>query len=329
MNRQLFRVVRERAGDRCEYCLLPQSAFPLPFQIDHVIAQKHGGETSENNLALACTHCNRYKGPNIAGFDAESGTVVRLFHPRTDVWQQHFEMVGSRIRGKTAVGRVTVTMLALNCPDQLLIRQALLKENAISGSAELPDGFSFSLHGDQLSLAEFGEWIALERRRCPFLNFELSITGTDSLYWLTPHGSGRNESRPRAGVFSVNGGRELVPLSTTSAARGDPLPLAPPVLAGHLTPQVQTSVEQFYQAIERIFESWVNRSSSPHTRRAYRDDIFSFVHFLGIVWPQQAPRLLQVSVFEVQQFREALLEAGAANKTLNRRSARSPPSTNI
>ena len=79
MNRELVRLVWDRAGDRCEYCLIPQFAFPLPFQIDHIIAEKHQGETVETNLALACPHCNRFKGPNIAGLDSASGQLVRLF----------------------------------------------------------------------------------------------------------------------------------------------------------------------------------------------------------------------------------------------------------
>lgn len=94
---------------------------------------------------------------------------------------------------------------------------------------------------------------------------------------------------------------------------------APPLLEGTATPEVRTRVEKFYQAIERIFESWVNRSESAHTRRAYRDDVMTFVRFLGLAWPGEAPALLQVSILDMQRFREALLELGAANKTLNRR----------
>ncbi len=105
MNRKLFLDVQKRAGHNCEYCGLPQSAFPLPFQIDHIRAEKHGGETVEENLALACTHCNRHKGPNIAGFDLETGRIVRLFNPRTDLWEQHFEASGPRLPGRTAIVR--------------------------------------------------------------------------------------------------------------------------------------------------------------------------------------------------------------------------------
>jgi hypothetical protein len=86
-------------------------------------------KTIESNLALACTHCNRHKGPNIAGVDAASGQIVRLFNPRTDSWREHFEADGPHLRGKTAIGRTTVDVLAMNDADQLRVRSALLKED--------------------------------------------------------------------------------------------------------------------------------------------------------------------------------------------------------
>ncbi len=126
-------MVRKRAGGRCEYCLIPGSAFPLPFQIDHVLAEKHGGETAEANLALACPHCNRFKGPNIAGLDPATGQLVRLFHPRSDVWTDHFRMDGARVEGTTPIGRATVDVLAMNADDLRLIRAELIAE---SGTTE-------------------------------------------------------------------------------------------------------------------------------------------------------------------------------------------------
>ena len=127
MNRELARAVRERAAERCEYCRIPQFAFPLPFQIDHIIATQHRGQTILENLALACPHCNRYKGPNIAGVDPDSGQLVRLFHPRTDLWTEHFRFEAERIVGKTAVGRATVHVLAINVPEPLRFRLELLR----------------------------------------------------------------------------------------------------------------------------------------------------------------------------------------------------------
>lgn len=56
MNRELVPQVRERAAGRCEYCRIPQFALPLPFQIDHIVAEQHEGATELSNLVLACPH---------------------------------------------------------------------------------------------------------------------------------------------------------------------------------------------------------------------------------------------------------------------------------
>ena len=128
MNRNLFRCVRRRAGERCEYCRLPAACYPAPFQADHVIARYHGGATESDNLALACIHCNRYKGPNIAGVDPDSGELVRLFHPRRDDWIEHFAWSGTRLSGLTAVGRATIQVLHINGPEMVELRGALAEE---------------------------------------------------------------------------------------------------------------------------------------------------------------------------------------------------------
>jgi hypothetical protein len=58
---RLREQVRARAGRRCEYCLQPEDLAFARHQIDHVIAEKHGGETVLDNLALCCGLCNRRK----------------------------------------------------------------------------------------------------------------------------------------------------------------------------------------------------------------------------------------------------------------------------
>jgi len=100
----------------------------LPFQIDHILAEKHGGETVEGNLALACALCNGFKGPNIASLDPETAELTRLFNPRRDVWTDHFQSESPRLSGKTAIGRATVKALAMKADDLLLIRVELLAE---------------------------------------------------------------------------------------------------------------------------------------------------------------------------------------------------------
>jgi hypothetical protein len=53
---------------------------------------------------------------------------VRLYHPRQDVWREHFQLDGALLVGLTAIGRVTVRVLAMNEPEFLAARQALIQE---------------------------------------------------------------------------------------------------------------------------------------------------------------------------------------------------------
>ncbi|MBK9263649.1 MAG: HNH endonuclease [Polyangiaceae bacterium] len=62
MDASLMALVRKRARSQCEYCRLPAAFSAIPFEIDHVLAQKHGGLTHEQNLALSCFYCNSHKG---------------------------------------------------------------------------------------------------------------------------------------------------------------------------------------------------------------------------------------------------------------------------
>ena len=107
---------------------MPQAFYRSPFQIDHIIARKHGGEAIPDNLALACFYCNTHKGPNVGGFDPETGELVRLFHPRKDRWEEQFRWRGSALVGLTAIGGATVQVLVINDPDYMAVRQALIEE---------------------------------------------------------------------------------------------------------------------------------------------------------------------------------------------------------
>lgn len=48
---------------------------------------------------------------------------VPLFHPRKDVWKEHFTWKGVKIEGLTEIGRATVKSLNLNRPLILAIRE--------------------------------------------------------------------------------------------------------------------------------------------------------------------------------------------------------------
>ncbi len=128
MDRPLQEMVWRRAGDRCEYCRVPQSLDRLPFEIDHIIAEIHDGPTRASNLCLCCFACNRHKGPNIAGIDPESRRIVPLFHPRRHKWSRHFRWDGARLIGLTPNGRATVRVLGINLDHRVGFRRALIEE---------------------------------------------------------------------------------------------------------------------------------------------------------------------------------------------------------
>ena len=121
-------LVRKRASGLCEYCHFPEAQAGLPFQIDHIIALKHDGTSNETNLALACLFCNSAKGPNIAGIDPIEGGIVRFFHPRLDIWSEHFAWQGAWLRGQTSEARATIVVLRINDPAAVAIRESLLEE---------------------------------------------------------------------------------------------------------------------------------------------------------------------------------------------------------
>ena len=120
---KLRRMVRERAGGRCEYCLAPEKLSFQTHQMEHIVAEKHGGATSAENLALACIGCNQCKGADISSIDPMTGELTPLFHPRRDKWREHFELRGLFILPKTAVGRVIVRLLQFNAPERIIERE--------------------------------------------------------------------------------------------------------------------------------------------------------------------------------------------------------------
>jgi hypothetical protein len=133
VERSLAEQVWRRAKGICEYCLLPQEFDRSPFQIDHIIARKHLGGDDLDNLALACFACNNHKGPNVAGIDSNSGEVIRLFHPRLDRWDEHFEWRGAALVGRTPIGRATVAVLEINLPHRIRLREMLIEEGVFPG----------------------------------------------------------------------------------------------------------------------------------------------------------------------------------------------------
>ncbi len=119
-------LVWQWAASRCEYCRLRQSDAPFrTFHIDHIRARKHGGSDDPTNLALACDRCSLCKGYDLMGIDDETDQVAPLFNPRTQDWDEHFQLQGVRINGLTPNGRATVRVCQMNSPRRLRLRAEL------------------------------------------------------------------------------------------------------------------------------------------------------------------------------------------------------------
>ena len=122
---ELRSAVNQRAGRRCEYCLIHEQDAGFPHQIDHIVSRKHGGRSTLENLALACVLCNRYKGTDIASIDSHTGKLVRLFNPRQDRWAEHFRLDGATVETLSAIGGVTASLLRLNATERIAERLVL------------------------------------------------------------------------------------------------------------------------------------------------------------------------------------------------------------
>jgi hypothetical protein len=121
------RFVIERAGGRCEYCQSLAAYATQSFDVDHIFPQSRGGASSPDNLAYACSGCNRHKYSRIAAIDLVEGVQVSLFHPRQHDWYEHFGWNEdyTLVMGLTAIGRATVEALQLNRTGVVNLRRLL------------------------------------------------------------------------------------------------------------------------------------------------------------------------------------------------------------
>ncbi|PSB01301.1 HNH endonuclease [Merismopedia glauca] len=118
---ELRRLVINRADSLCEYCLILETDRPSGCQIEHIISLKHGGPTTEDNLAYACVFCNLQKGTDLGSINWQTGELVRFFNPRRDLWADHFRLDEAIIQPLTIIGEVTARILDFNDRDRLSI----------------------------------------------------------------------------------------------------------------------------------------------------------------------------------------------------------------
>lgn len=121
--------IRQEAGHRCGHCLSPQHLVLGLLEIDHLQPQAANGGDEDDNLWLACRLCNNAKAAQTESRDPVTGRVVLLFNPRRQTWNDHFRWSrdGTRILGRTAVGRATIVALQLNNLIAVMVRRHWVK----------------------------------------------------------------------------------------------------------------------------------------------------------------------------------------------------------
>jgi hypothetical protein len=117
--------IRQLGKNRCGYCLCQQEYVWDILEIDHIFPLAKGGKDDDENLWLICSSCNASKYNKIEAFDKITQKIISLFNPRQQNWHEHFQWNkdGTKMIGKTAIGRVTILALDLNKPRFIRVRK--------------------------------------------------------------------------------------------------------------------------------------------------------------------------------------------------------------
>ena len=120
--------VRDRASGLCEYCRCPELFSTELFSVEHIYPISREGKTELKNLALSCMGCNGHKYTKIEAIDPASGKLVDLFHPRKQLWQDHFEwgadfleVIGITPEGRANPNAIVPKNAAIQCKAATLL----------------------------------------------------------------------------------------------------------------------------------------------------------------------------------------------------------------
>lgn len=110
--------IEDTDRQRCCYCLTSEANSGIPMTYDHIHPRSKGGDTTFENVCLACRSCNEFKSNLTEVKDPLTGEIVSLFNPRTQKWTNHFTWIldSAKIEGLTVIGRATVAALRMNHP---------------------------------------------------------------------------------------------------------------------------------------------------------------------------------------------------------------------
>ena len=125
----LRRQIRTQFVNCCAYCQTAETLTVATFEVDHIIPLAVGGESTLENLCLACPTCNRHKALRQTADDPVTGETVPLFHPQQDKWDEHFiwSEDGTVLEGTTTIGRATIADLKMNREQIVRVRRMWVK----------------------------------------------------------------------------------------------------------------------------------------------------------------------------------------------------------
>jgi hypothetical protein len=125
ISENLRKQIIDHDKSRCCYCLTSEANSGISMTYDHIKPVSQGGDTTFENLCLACRSCNEYKSNLTESIDPLSGETISLFNPRKQKWSEHFmwSADGTKVEGITAIGRATIIRLRMNNPVIIVARK--------------------------------------------------------------------------------------------------------------------------------------------------------------------------------------------------------------
>jgi hypothetical protein len=120
--------IRQLAYRCCEYCQSQEAYSTQNFSMEHIIPSHLGGSNEIDNLALCCQGCNNHKFTKVGLFDKVMNEFIPFFHPRQDIWTEHFNWSEDfmLIIPLTKKGEVTLEVLKMNRQQVVNWRMAIL-----------------------------------------------------------------------------------------------------------------------------------------------------------------------------------------------------------
>jgi hypothetical protein len=124
---EIQRAILLISQNYCEYCVLPANFSTDFFHYEHILPLILNGKTEFENLARSCGMCNNNKRAKVAHIDPVSQLTVRLYHPRQDIWREHFKWSDNDLYvvGISPIGRATISLLKLNRSNAINLRKLL------------------------------------------------------------------------------------------------------------------------------------------------------------------------------------------------------------